>query len=567
MDAIGWEMASLEEFCLVLQGQSPPGETYNTDHKGLPFFQGKAEFGSMYPTAAKWCSVPTKIAEFNDVLVSIRAPVGPVNLCPETACIGRGLAALRPLGGIPPKYVFYAMQFTGAALAAKGTGSTFASISGGQLRSHLLPLAPLKTQVAVVDEIEKQFTRLDAATASLQQARKKLERYRSSILSAACEGRLVPTEAELAAAEHREYETGSQLLTRILADRRAKWERDQLRRMRDRGTEPKNEKWRSRYHLPAGPETTRAVPEGWTLVTLGQLAWSVKDGPHFSPTYSEQGVPFITGGNVRPNGVDFDNAKRISPELHQEFSQRVMPEKGDVLYTKGGTTGIARVNTYDQAFSVWVHVAVLKLTDGVFPLFLQHTLNSPASYAQAQRFTHGVGNQDLGLTRMVNITFGLPPFAEQQRIAAEVDRRMSIVDEMENLVDAGLRRADRLRQSILKHAFEGKLVRQDLTDEPASALLGRVRAERAKMNETLAAQKKTRPGRPKPMPQKARRSLVEALEEADAPFTPEQLFAATGQGPDTIDEFYAELKTSVATGQIEEVRSVSDGVLLRAKRA
>ena len=103
------------------------------------------------------------------------------------------------------------------------------------------------------------------------------------------------------------------------------------------------------------------LPEGWCWANLGQLTWSVKDGPHYSPKYVSEGIPFITGGNVRPSGVDFVNAKRITPELYNELSKRCKPEKGDILYTKGGTTGIARVNTYDNEFTVWVHVAVLKL--------------------------------------------------------------------------------------------------------------------------------------------------------------------------------------------------------------
>jgi type I restriction enzyme, S subunit len=160
---------------------------------------------------------------------------------------------------------------------------------------------------------------------------------------------------------------------------------------------------------------------------------------------------------VRPTGVDFENTKRISPELHAELSKRCKPEYGDILYTKGGTTGIARVNTYDEEFNVWVHVAVLKLVHSVEPFFVQHMLNSPLAYAQAQRFTHGVGNQDLGLTRMVHIRFPLPPLVEQSRIVAEVDRRLSVVEELEAVANANLQRTTRLRQSILQKTFERTL--------------------------------------------------------------------------------------------------------------
>jgi len=95
----GWVLKKLNDVCNIIMGQSPPGNTYNKDKSGLPFFQGKAEFGVRYPTAVKWCSKPKKVAHKNDVLISVRAPVGPTNIASSECCIGRGLAAIRPLEG------------------------------------------------------------------------------------------------------------------------------------------------------------------------------------------------------------------------------------------------------------------------------------------------------------------------------------------------------------------------------------------------------------------------------------------------------------------------------------
>lgn len=128
-----------------------------------------------------------------------------------------------------------------------------------------------------------------------------------------------------------------------------------------------------------------------------------------------------------------------------------------MLYTKGGTTGIARVNTYDQEFSVWVHVAVIKFVDSVLPEYFQHVLNSPLCYQQSQKYTHGVGNQDLGLTRMINIIFPICSIEEQKQIVANLESRLSVCDSIEQTVDAALQQAEAMRQSILKDAFEGKL--------------------------------------------------------------------------------------------------------------
>ena len=234
------------------------------------------------------------------------------------------------------------------------------------------------------------------------------------------------------------------------------------------------------------------LPSGWRWVRLGQLVWSVKDGPHYSPKYTETGIPFISGGNVRPEGIDFDGAKFISQKLHDELSARCKPQKGDVLYTKGGTTGLARVNTYDVEFNVWVHVAVLKITKSLQPFYLQHTLNSPECYAQSQNYTHGVGNQDLGLTRMVNIILPLCCEAEQTEIIKIIDQITSELDETEEVIEMQLTGAETLRQSILKKAFSGQLVPQDPNDEPASMLLERIKAEKARQQPRKKTVKKHR---------------------------------------------------------------------------
>ena len=118
----GWVWTTLGESCDIVLGQSPSSETYNADGDGLPFYQGKAEFGDLYPTPEKWCSSPKKIAEENDILISVRAPVGPTNLCPEKSCIGRGLAAIRPRNEMPTKFFLYFLRYIEKEWDSKATG-------------------------------------------------------------------------------------------------------------------------------------------------------------------------------------------------------------------------------------------------------------------------------------------------------------------------------------------------------------------------------------------------------------------------------------------------------------
>jgi type I restriction enzyme S subunit len=184
----GWAWTSLGDCCLVTLGQSPPGSSYNESGAGMPFFQGKAEFGELRPTIRKWTTQPTKTAAEDDVLISVRAPVGPTNLAPCDCAIGRGLASLRPHGGISSRYVLYWLRASQRELASRGTGTTFSAISGAVLREHPIPLAPLVEQRRIVAAIEEHFSRLDAAEGLLAQAKRRLVALRTATLAASTAG-------------------------------------------------------------------------------------------------------------------------------------------------------------------------------------------------------------------------------------------------------------------------------------------------------------------------------------------------------------------------------------------
>lgn len=124
----GWELKEMKDVATVIMGQSPPSKTYNTKGEGLPFYQGKKEFGEVSPTAKYWCSKPSKIAEKDDILLSVRAPVGHINIANEKCCIGRGLAALRPKKILDKDYFYHYMKFVSIKLMSAGRGSTFNAI-------------------------------------------------------------------------------------------------------------------------------------------------------------------------------------------------------------------------------------------------------------------------------------------------------------------------------------------------------------------------------------------------------------------------------------------------------
>ena len=345
-----------------------------------------------------------------------------------------------------------------------------------QFADYAFPLPPLAEQRRIVAEIEKQFTRIDASVDALKRAQANLRRYRASVLKDACEGRLVPTEAELARAEGRDYKHADELLVRILAERRARWE--------------SQTKHGRKYKEPAAPDTSDlpALPEGWSYVGIQQILslgrTGLKTGPFGSllkkHEHKGSGVPVLGIENIRR--MEFVSGSRIfvTPQKAKQLSGYDVQE-GDILISRSGTVGEACVLPADVGEArlstnlMRVSLAKKHVSPRYFCLLFS---GSPFVLDQVSILCSGSTRDFLNGKILRSIVFPLPPLAEQRRIVAEVERRLSVVQQAEAAVEAGLVRAERLRQSILKLAFSGRLVPQDPDDEPASVLLERIRAER-----------------------------------------------------------------------------------------
>lgn len=183
-----YKIKKLKDCATIIAGQSPESKYYNTEGIGIPFFQGKADFGELYPTVRVYCSQPTKIAEKDDILLSVRAPVGPTNLSPGRVCIGRGLAAIRPFSDMSLRYLLYYFRFFESQLSAKGTGTTFKAITQATIKNLDVPVPPLPDQEHIVFRIEELFSQLDASVAELKTAKERLKVYRQAVLKEAFEG-------------------------------------------------------------------------------------------------------------------------------------------------------------------------------------------------------------------------------------------------------------------------------------------------------------------------------------------------------------------------------------------
>jgi len=175
-----WQVVRLGEVAQIEMGQSPPSITYNSEGIGLPFFQGKADFGDIYPTTRKWCSSPNKIAEKDDILLSVRAPIGDVNIATQRCCIGRGLTAIRAGAKSDSKYLFYHLLFSQELLESKGTGTTFKQINKETVTHFLIPLPPLAEQRAiahVLTSIQRAIEATEQVIAAARELKKALMRH------------------------------------------------------------------------------------------------------------------------------------------------------------------------------------------------------------------------------------------------------------------------------------------------------------------------------------------------------------------------------------------------------
>jgi type I restriction enzyme S subunit len=378
-----------------------------------------------------------------DLLITITgANVGKVALVPdqiEEAYVSQSVGLMRLKDKRFAPYLHYYLQSEECGRKqvlglVYGIGRPVLSLQN--LRDIPVVLPPLDAQRKIIAEIEKQSTRLDSGVAALRRVQANLKRYRAAVLKAACEGRLVPTEAELARTEGRTYETGEQLLARILADRRKNW----------RG--------RGKYKELAAPVTTNLppLPDGWVWATCAQIGEAITGftPPKSNPEFFGGDVPFFkptdldAGYNVR----EFRDSLTEAGALHG----RVLPPQSILVTCIGATigkTGLARVRC---ATNQQINALVVS-EEPVSPKYVYWYFCGPLGQRQILDNASATTLPILNKSRFEALPIPLPPLVEQERIVAEVERRLSVIDELETAVTANLQRAARLRQSVLQRAF------------------------------------------------------------------------------------------------------------------
>lgn len=415
------------------------------------------------------------------VLFSSRAPIGYVAIAANPVSTNQGFKSFILPEGLIADFVYYYLQHAKNLAVELGSGTTFLEISSKKIAQIPIPVAPLEEQHRIVAEIEKQFTRLEAGKAALRRLQANLKRYRASIVKAACHGRL----------------------------------------LLDNHKQPK-------------------LPVGWITARLDEICESVTDGDHQPPPKQPDGIPFLTIGNVSSGKLDFSNTRFVSETYFQQLKPTRVPKPGDVLYTVVATIGIPVLVTTDRPFCFQRHIALLRPSAAILPKYLWLLMSNPDTFQEAWQRATGSNQPTLPLKALRSLSFSLPPITEQEQIIGEVERRLSVIEEMETVVSVNLQRSEHLRQSILQRAFHGELVAQYPEKGSAARLLEKIKEARQKMS---SVKPKPRRSQPKPMQSKPVKTLAEMLERLDAiggAAEPERLLLEAGLGDDAngVDVFF-----------------------------
>jgi type I restriction enzyme S subunit len=494
-----WTWVLIGEVASVVGGATPQTtEASNFDDGTVPWvtpadLSGYGEKyigrGSRNITTRGLKNSGARVLPKGTVLFSSRAPIGYVAIARNPLATNQGFKSFVLPPGLDPEFLYYYLLRAKELAVGLSSGTTFQEVSGRQAAKIPLSIAPFREQHRIVEAIETYFTRLDDAVGTLERVQHNLKRYRAAVLKAAVEGRLVPIEAELARAEGRDYEPASVLLDRILAERRRRWEEAELAKMKAKGKVAKDDKWKARYEEPVAPEfeALPSVPKGWCWATVDQLAFDVRYGSSAKTDPDLCGeIPVLRMGNIADGVLSFADLKYL-PVGHPEFPELLL-EPGDILFNRTnsaelvGKTAVFRGHpTTECSFASYL-IRVRCLPD-VEPEYIAQFVNSFTGRSWiASVVSQQVGQANVNGTKLKACAVPLPPASEQARIVARSDRLLSLASQLAVELQREQIRCARVRQSILKWAFEGRLVDQDPTDEPASALLERIRAERASVD-------------------------------------------------------------------------------------
>jgi len=501
----GWEWAEVGDLLSVRGGYAFKSSAF-CDH-GIPLIR-QGDLGTEEVDVSGAKRLPEYYLDEHiryairqgDLLVGMSGALGKVSEYKESqpALQNQRTGLLKLASPIGTGFARLLMQAVETQIRRKGKGMAVQNVSARDIESCETPVPPAPEQRRIVSKIEELFSELDAGTQALDRAEAKLERYRASVLKAAVGGKLT----EQWRSENPVQETGQELLDRILVERRARWEEEQLGRYEAKGKEPPKN-WQAKYKEPVGPDTSDLpeLPEGWCWTNLDQLTSMVTSGSRgWAKYYADKGrAIFFRIGNVVRDQLrpDMSDIQWVTPPVGAE-GLRTAVQEGDLMISITADLGrVAVVPAGIEEGYINQHLALCRPIGGVFGSFVATVLASEPGQQSLLRRDRGVVKAGLGLDDIREVLIPLPPMQEQKEIVLKCERHFEMIDAVRRSLHVCGVRSNATRQSILKRAFEGRLVPQDPDDGPASVLLERIRAQReAEPKKKRRTKKKT----PQPEP-------------------------------------------------------------------
>ena len=492
----GWAKTTLDEICskIVDGSHNPPKKKPD----GIPMLSarnienGRIEFSNFRYISLEDFEIENARIQINpdDVLLTTVGSIGRTAIVPERTqpfALQRSVAVLKPIE-ILSKFCMYQFQsssFQNTLVdASKGTAQQGIYLKG--LSELPFVVAPLAEQHRIIEELETQFSKLDEAVKLLKRMQFNLRKLRTSTLKWAFQGKLVPTEAELARNNSSKCEVADELFNRILQERRAKWESELIAGMQEKNRLQKDDKWKAKYVEPADANTKdlSELPEGWVWATLEQISWDAGYGSSEKTDYELSGLPILRIPNISKGQIDTSDLKRASPSLKVKSENALKAGDFLIIRTNGskdllGRGALVQKDFDEPHFYASYLIRYRLLGEQSLHKWIALIWNSDVvrHWIESKTATTA-GQYNINLQILNSLRIPLPPVNEYKRITSEVERRFSVIDGLEKVVETNLQRAEKLRQKILQDAFQGKLVKQNPKDEPAEKLLERIKSQR-----------------------------------------------------------------------------------------
>lgn len=445
----------------------------------------------------------------------------------------------------------------------------------GKLSRFPVLLPPSAEQDRIVAKLDALLHRVAIGEAAARRAIERVVRYRTSVLRAAVTGELTSNWRNA----NRSEETGTQVLERLLTERRVRWEQGTLRRLIAAGRTPKESNWERRYRVPQPPDRDglAELPATWGLASVDQLAWTAGYGTSVKCTPDAKGPAVLRIPNIRNGDFDLADLKYATKGEDIAVDQFVAP--GDLLLvrTNGSLDLIGRAavakSELELRCSFASYLIRLRLVGHVtLWSWISLAWESDGIRSQIQsRAATTAGQYNISLSGLADLAIPLPPKQEQAAVVKEVERRLSAAERLASTLALQLARAQTTRRSVISDALLGKLTTQEAGDEPAHVLLAHRRAALEVQAKTPKA--KRMPHRDNDLP---RRTLLEVLRSQNKPMSPEQLFRESGYqrefetndcDQEIVDNFYAELRGIIQpVGPVTEKRPDANTVLLEAEQ-